>query len=75
MDRRAKKSLQVFGLMANFLGLSAFYHNYLSGMFGSEESLFFSLALILAVASPVVLLYAGWLYIKKKRGRGSRKRR
>jgi hypothetical protein len=65
MKTRAKKSIQVFGLMVNFLGLSAFYHSYLSGLFGEKDNVFFLIALLLALTAPLPLIYAGWSYLKK----------
>lgn len=61
MDKQIKIPLQVFGLMANFFGLSAFFHNYFTDFFSTEERFFSTLALVLAITLPVPLLYLGMI--------------
>ena len=59
MDKQVKVPLQAFTLMTNFFGLSAFFHNYLSDLFATDEKFFSTLAYILAFTLPIPLVYLG----------------
>lgn len=62
MDKRVKVPLQAFGLLTNFFGLSAFFHNFFSNLFAMEEKFFATLAVILAFSLPLPLLYLGFVF-------------
>ncbi|MFC1727560.1 hypothetical protein ACFL0Y_03480 [Patescibacteria group bacterium] len=59
MSKQLKLPLQIFGLMTNFLGLSAFFHNFFADLFAIDERFFSSLAYILALTLPLPLIYIG----------------
>ena len=74
MKKDIKQPLQALGLIANFFGLSTFFHNYFSSFFASEERFFLTLSVILACCLPIPLVYIGIVY-SVKMAKGKRKSR
>ena len=58
MEKHFKVSLIASAFSFGLLWLSVALHNFISGLLGFEEPLFFSLSLILIFTIPFILVYA-----------------
>jgi uncharacterized BrkB/YihY/UPF0761 family membrane protein len=78
MEKHLKYSFITLGLLFLLLPVSIVLHNFVSGLLGIEEPIFFFLALFSAFAIPLAFIYvilAGIITVFKKIPRPKRKKK